>query len=276
MLGAVAAQAQATSVFTTGLNNPAKIITAGQTSLLVAEAGTTAPNSGRISLVNRTTGARQTLIDNLPSAINLDGGSPEPGGPSGLKLSGQKLYLTIGSGNTAMPATGGFIVNPNPASPLFDSVLELTLPADYETLASGFTLSFANQTTLNGNAPVTLTNAEGKQLTVRLVANLPNYVSEPRPALPEHIRPSNLYGIELSGSSLYVVDASFNLLYRVFVANGAYETFATFAYKPNPTPVGPPFIEPVPDSIRLVGNNLYISFLSGFPFVAGFGGSPHR
>jgi hypothetical protein len=117
-------KAQTTSVFTTGLNNPAKIITAGQSSLLVAEAGTTTPNSGRISLVNRTTGARQTLIDGLPSAINLDGGTPEPAGPSGLKLSGQKLYLTIGSGNTTMPATGGFIVNPAPASPLFDSVLE--------------------------------------------------------------------------------------------------------------------------------------------------------
>jgi hypothetical protein len=262
-------KAQTTSVFTTGLNNPAKIITAGQSSLLVAEAGTTTPNSGRISLVNRTTGARQTLIDSLPSAINLDGGTPEPNGPSGLKLSGQKLYLTIGSGNTTMPATGGFIVNPAPASPLFDSVLELTLPADYETLVSGFTLSFTNQTTLNGNAPVTLTNAEGKQLTIRLVVNLPNFVAEPRPALQEHIRPSNLYGIELSGDSLYVVDASFNLLYRVSVATGTFETFATFAPKPNPTQMGPPFIEAVPDSIRLVGNNLLISFLTGFPFVQG-------
>ncbi|MGI8640296.1 MAG: ScyD/ScyE family protein [Pyrinomonadaceae bacterium] len=269
LLVTVESFAQATSVFTTGLNNPSKIITAGQTSLLVAEPGTTAPNSGRISLVNRASGARQTLIDNLPSAINLDGGAPEAIGPSGLKLSGQKLYLTIGSGNTAMPTTGGLILNPAPASPLFDSILELTLPADYETLASGFALSFANQTTLNGNAPVTLTNAEGKQLTVRLVANLPNHIAEPRPALPEHIRTSNLYGIELSGDSLYVVDASFNLLYRVNIATGAFETFATFASKPNPTPVGPPFIEAVPDSIRLVGNNLLISFLTGFPFVQG-------
>lgn len=270
LVGAVASQAQGNSVFTTGLNNPAKIITAGQTSLLIAEAGTSAPNSGRISLVNRSTGARQSLIDGLPSALNNDGGAPEASGPSGLKLSGQKLYLTIGAGNTALPATGGFIANPAPSSPLFDSILELTLPADYETLASGFALSFANQTTLNGNAPVTLTNVEGKQLTARLVANLPNYVSEPRPALPEHIRTSNLYGVELSGDSLYVVDASFNSLYRVNVATGAYETFASFASKSNPTQMGPPFIEAVPDSIRLVGSNLLISFLTGFPFVQGF------
>lgn len=59
MLGAIHAQAQATSIFTTGLEKPLKIIHAGQASLMVAEAGTTASNSGRISIVNRTTGARR-------------------------------------------------------------------------------------------------------------------------------------------------------------------------------------------------------------------------
>ena len=270
LLGAVALQAQATSVLTTGLNSPSKMITAGQTSLMVAEAGTMTPNNGRVSLVNRTTGARRTLVDGLPSGLNRSGGAPDTSGPSGLKLNGQKLYMTIGAGDTAMPVTGGFVANPAPSSVLFDSVLELTLPADYETLASGFTLSAANQTTLNGNAPVTLTNAEGRQLTIRLVANLPNFVVEPRPTLPDNIRESNLFGIELSGDSLYIVDASFNLLYRVSVTTGTHETFATFAARPNPTQMGPPFIEAVPDSIRLVGNNLLISFLTGFPFVTGF------
>ena len=194
---------------------------------------------------------------------------PEISGPSGLKLNGLKLYLTIGAGDTLIPATGGFTVNPTPSSTLFDSVLELTLPADYETLASGFTLSAANQTTLNGGGPVTLTNAQGRQLMVRLVANLPNFVIEPRPTLPLNARESNLFGLELSGDFLYVVDASFNSLHKINIATGASETFATFAPKPNPTSVGPPFIEAVPDSIRLVGNNLLVSFLTGFPFVAG-------
>ncbi len=268
LLGTFASPAQ-TSVFTVGLNNPAKIVTAGGSSLLVTESGTNTPNSGRISLVNRTTGARRTLIDGLPSGITSSGGAPEVSGPSGIKLNGLKLYLSISAGDTSMQVTGGAIPNPAPSSPLLISILELTLPADYETLASGFTLSFADQTTLNGGAPVTLTNAESKQLTVRLVVNLPNYVSDPRPALPENIRESNPYGIEISGGALYVVDASFNLLYRIQIATGAFEVFTTFAFKPNPTQIGPPVIEPVPDSIRLVGNNLYISFLSGFPFVAG-------
>ena len=269
LLGAVAARAQGTSVFTTGLNSPAKIVTAGGSSLLVSEPGTDTPNSGRISLVNRTTGVRRTLIEGLPSAITRSGGAPEASGPSGIKLDGLKLYISIGAGDTSTQVTGGAIANPAPSSPLLISILELTLPADYETLVSGFTLSFANQTTLNGNAPVTLTNAESKQLIVRLVVNLPNFVSDPRPALPENIRESNPYGIEVSGGALYVADASFNLLYRVQIATGAFEVFTTFAFLPNPTQVGPPVIEPVPDSIRLVGNNLYISFLSGFPFVQG-------
>ncbi len=268
LLGAIFSQAQ-TSVFTVGLNNPSKVIVAGGSSLLVSESGTTTPNSGRISLVNRTTGIRQTLIDGLPSGIGRAGGTPEVSGPSGIKLSGVKLYLTISTGDTSIQVTGGAIVNPAPSSPLLISILELTLPADYETLGSGFTLSFANQTTLNGGATIILTNAESMQLKVRLVVNLPDYVSDPRPTLPENIRESNPYGIEISGGALFVVDASFNLLYRVQIATGAFEVFTTFAYKPNPTPTGPPFIEPVPDSIRLVGNNLYISFLTGFPFVPG-------
>ena len=269
MLAVVSISAQAT-VFIGGLNSPSKMITAGGSSLLVAEAGmTTAANSGRISLVNRVTGARQTLIDGLPSATSLSGGAPDASGPSGLKLNGQKLYLTIGAGDTSIPVTGGTILNPAPSSPLLDSVLELTLPVDYETLASSFSLSNANQATLNGGGQVTLNNGEGKQLIVRLVANLPNFVAEPRPALPENIREANCYGVEISGDSLYVIDASFNLLYRVNIATGVSETFAVFAIRPNPTPVGPPFIEPVPDSIRLVGGNLVISLLTGFPFVQG-------
>src|SRR5688572_14175705 len=59
-----------TSVFTTGLQGPTKLVTAGQSHLLVAETGGAAANSGRISLVDRSTGVRRTLVDGLPSAFN--------------------------------------------------------------------------------------------------------------------------------------------------------------------------------------------------------------
>lgn len=72
LLGTITSQAQATSVFTTGLNYPAKIINAGESSLLVAEAGTNAPNSGRISLVNRArTETPRVLADNLVTPTSL-------------------------------------------------------------------------------------------------------------------------------------------------------------------------------------------------------------
>src|SRR4051812_15180232 len=90
--------AQTTTVLTAGLNKPGKVITAGDNSLLVAEAGTTTPNSGRVSLVNRANGARQTLVGGLPSGVNNLGGPPVSSGPSGLKLQGHTLFLTIGPG----------------------------------------------------------------------------------------------------------------------------------------------------------------------------------
>ena len=263
--------AQTTSVFTTGLTAPTKIITAGQSSLLVAEAGTLTPNQGRISLVNRASGARSTLIGGLPSGINRAEGQPAPSGPSGLKLNGLKLYVTIAQGDAVLPGgRGGLQVNPNPATPLNDSILELTLPADYEALASGFTLSFNDQNSLASGGAVTLLNAEGKTLAVRMVVNLPDWKREPAPNLPQYnVRASNIFGIELAGGNLYAVDASFNQLYKINPATGAYEIFAAFAPKPNPLPFGPPFSEAVPNNVRLYGNRLLVSQLVGFPFAAG-------
>ena len=65
------------------------------------------------------------------------------------------------------------------------------------------------------------------------------------------------------------MDASFNQLYKVNPATGEYSTFAVFPPKPNPLPFGPPFSEAVPDSVRLFGNRLLVSFLTGFPFAPG-------
>lgn len=261
----------ATTVLTGGLNSPNKIITAGQTSLLVSENGTMMPNNGRISLINRTSGARQTLIDGLPAGINTAEGQPAPSGPSGLKLKGLTLYLTIGQGDSVVPGgRGGLAANPGPATPLNNSVLELILPADYEQLASGFSLSFADQTTLAGGGQVNLLNAQGKTLSMRLVANLPDWKNEYRPGIPQYnVRAANIFGIEAVGENLYVVDASFNQLYKVNAATGEYQTFTVFASKPNPLPFGPPFAEAVPDSIRLYGNRLLVTYLTGFPFATG-------
>lgn len=261
---------QATSVVTTGLMGPSKITIAGQTHLLVAETGTAMPNCSRISLVNRETGERQTLINNLPSGFNQV--EMAPSGISGLKLSGLKLYVTIGQGDSAIPGPqGGVIANPLPATPFNNSVLELTLPADYEYLTSDFTLSRRFQRTLTEGATAVLHNTDGQTLGVRVVANLPDFRPETRPGLPpDNVRPANLYGIERAGANLYVVDASFNQLYRVNPVTGEFATFTVFPPRPNPLPFGPPVVEAVPDSIRLFGNRLLVTHLSGFPFPQDF------
>jgi len=264
---ALSVQAQTTSVFTAGLEKPTKIISAGHNALLVAEAGTTVANNGRVSLVNRTTGARQTLVGGLPSGVNNLGGPPQPSGPSGLIMHGNTLYLTIGVGDALMNVGPGLeSLNPHPSSPIFDSVLELNLPGN---ITSAFTLSTANQTTLAGGGVVALTNANGQQMTIRMVANLPDFVPNPRPDFPNNLRASNLFGVEIFQNNLYVVDAGFNLIYRVNIGNGQFSTFVTFPNKPNPLfpTLGPPTVEAVPDNIRLVGHHLLVPLLTGFPFV---------
>ena len=46
---------------------------------------------------------------------------------------------------------------------------------------------------------------------------------------------------------------------------------ARFAPLPNPTPVGPPVVDAVPTNVRIYGDSMLVSFLSGFPFVRGNG-----
>ena len=260
--------AQTTLIHATDLILPNKIITAGEHSLLVAETGTFDPNTGRISLVDRITGDRKTLIDGLPSGVNNLGGVPTPNGPSGLVLHGRILYICISSGDAVQsPAPGLESPNPNPSSPLFDSVLELTLPGGYEEILSEFHLTFQHQQILVAGNAVTLMNSEDEKMIVRMVANLPDFISEPRPPeAPNNVRASNLYGLELFKTNLYVVDASLNLLYKVDISNGSFTVFAVFP--PLEIPEGPVF-ETVPDNIHRVGNRLLIPFLTGYPFPSG-------
>ncbi len=84
---APAVQAQSTSVVATGLQAPTKIILTDQGNLIVAEASF-GINTGRISVINRATGVRRTLLQGLPSGITDVGGTPDPSGPEGLELRG--------------------------------------------------------------------------------------------------------------------------------------------------------------------------------------------
>src|SRR6185369_15513467 len=103
LLGSLAYEfhAQTTSVFTTGLNHPTKVITSADNSLLVSESGTMTPNTGRISIVDRTSGARHTLISGLPSGVKILGAPRERDATRGFCLKGPTLFVTKGTGEGA-------------------------------------------------------------------------------------------------------------------------------------------------------------------------------
>jgi len=191
--------AQTSSVFSTGLHHPTKIITAADSSLLVAEGGTMTPNTGRISVIDGGTGSRHTLIDGLPSGVSNLGGQPDTDGTTGIFLRGNVLYVTSGVGDACINVGPGLEL-PNPAgasSPIFNSIIEVTLPGGYASLASGFTMTLADQTALAANTTLELTNTDGNTITIRMVANLPDYRAEPRPGAPNNVRASHLFGVEV-------------------------------------------------------------------------------
>ncbi len=264
-------QAQTSSVFATGMKRPVKIICwQNQGYFLVSENGDAqTPNSGRISIVTNS-GQRFTLIDGLPSGItppNLDNS-----GPSAMVVQGDKLYIAIGNGNATLngPAQGSEIPNPNPNSPIFSSVLEFRFPAlGFRLGRHEYPLASGDHTRLANGETVLLGNLGAPKALMRLVADFPNFTPAPRPDVPNNVRPSNPFGIAMHANTLYAADAAQNNVRTIDLASGTVGTLFTYPSRMNPSPVGPPFIEPVPDSLRLFGNKLLVTFLSGFPFPAG-------
>ncbi|QXD15201.1 ScyD/ScyE family protein [Rhodocaloribacter litoris] len=84
---------------------------------------------------------------------------------------------------------------------------------------------------------------------------------------------NNLYDLaEGPDGDLFLVDAGANALFRMDGATGALSVLATFDPIPNPTPVGPPMIDPVPTSVVYHEGRLYVSLFTGFPFLDGLAG----
>src|SRR6185369_13026628 len=218
------AQAGTTSVLTAGLNTPTRISVSPQGNLLVAEAGN-GPNTGRISIIDPATGSRRTLVDGLPSGFAPPEG--DASGPSGLEMRGRTLYVVIGAGDGTMngPVPGTELPNPNPSSPFLSSVLSIRLSALAEDTTQGFTIAAADQGSLGFKK---LSDGAGNELVIELVTNFRNFSEEPIPGFPTTVRASNPFGIALRGNTLYVVDASQNLVWEVDSDTGATRRFVTF------------------------------------------------
>lgn len=257
------------TTFTGGLQLPSKIIQGGKGNLIVAEAGTFAPNSGRVSIVDGL-GNRRTLIDGLPSGINEIG---DISGTSGLYLQGRTLYIVNGEGNATLagPIPGTEVPNPAPSSPILSSVLALHFSADAEKTTSGFTLSLADHQALKNGDKLKLDNGKGDKITLELVADFPDYTADPLPFFAPNVRHSNPYGVTKIGDNLFVNDGGQNAVFTITIDSGSISTLTTFAPIANPLfpGFGGPFIEAVPDSIREFDGQLYVTLLRGFPFLPG-------
>jgi hypothetical protein len=270
-LAEVRLQGQVASVLAVGLHFPLKMAALDNGQILVAEAGV-GLNGGRISVVDRF-GRRGTLLAGLPSGPAPPNG--DQSGPGGVLFRGRTVYIAIGAGNTTVngPAPGSEVANPSPASPLFSSILALDFEPHVLGVRDGFTLPAAAHADLAAGKTVVLTNANGERAFLRMIVNFPDSTPNPRPDVPGNVRPSNPFGLEGSSTHLDVVDASQNLIRRVDISARTESTLAAFAPLANPTPIGPPVIDTVPTSAHGYGDDLVVSFLSGFPFPAGAAGA---
>jgi hypothetical protein len=263
------ARAQCTTPLTTGLRSPLGIALSNQNNLLVSETGTTGVlHSGRISIVD-TDGTRRTLLDGLPSATN---DVNEASGPAGLVMRGRTLYVAIGIGDTIQVVAPGSPVrvgNPNPASPIFSSLLAVHFSAHVEKTTHGFLLTAADYDALANGQTVKLSNSGGDKITIELVANFPDYVANPLPTAPNNVRGTNPFDLEIIGSRVYSTDGGRNLVWQADIHTGAFSSLAEFDPILNSTGIGPPVLEAVPTGIREFEGQLLVTLFRGFPFPSG-------
>ena len=270
MLAGVAASAADCEVLTSGLRAPIGSVITNQGNLVVSETGTAnVANSGRISIVSPD-GTRRTLLDGLPQGTNAAGG--DASGPNAISMRGRTLYVAIGQGDTVIPGpvAGSAQPNPNVSSPIFSSVLAIHVSAAAEKRTQGFSLSPQDQLTLAGGGRVTLSNSGGDRLKVELVANFPDYLSEPLPTYAGNVRNSNPFDMIAVDDSMYVTNGGLNRLHKVDLDSGAYADLTLFDRIPNlPGAAGPSSVEAVPTGIAYRDGMVLVSLLSGGPFLPG-------
>jgi hypothetical protein len=261
--------AQCTEVVT-GLRQPLGTALTNQGNLVVSESGVrilpgTAVIPGRISIVDPE-GNRRTLLDGLPSALNDVG---DASGPAGVFMRGRTLYVAVGVGDVVISGGGPGLARENPAgpsSPLFSSVLAIHFSANAENTSDGFTLSFADQQSIAAGETVTLSNGAGDNLTIRMIADFPNFIA----LTPPFVAASNPFQLTAIEDHLFVTDGGRNLIWDINLLTDTFSILTTFPKIANPlTPLGPPLIDAVLTGIAVDGHQLLVTLFTGFPFPAG-------
>ncbi len=265
LLFAAGLLAQQPQEIITGLQAPQKVILTPGGQFLVSETSI-AVNSGRVSRVSRA-GARQSLLEALPSGTEVVGGGS---GPAAMALRDRTLYVSLGAGDSERRGTVAGTTIPNPegaSSPLFASILAFQFSADVDAISAPFSLTPENQLAISDGFEVELSNGAGATAKASLLTRFP--IAEPHPNAIYKF--SNLWGLAFTpdGRGLYVNDASNNSVSRVDLATGRWQRLMRFAPTRNPGPVGPPVVDAVPTTVRVYGDQVLVSFLSGFPFNRG-------
>jgi hypothetical protein len=268
--GKAEAQCPATEV-ATGLDFPLGIAQTNDGNFVVSESGRRGVrHSGRLSIVDGS-GHRMTLVDGLPSATNDVG---DPSGPAGVFMRGRTLYVAIGIGDNVLagPVPRTQVVNPNPSSPIFSSILAIHFSVHAERITPGFTMTMDDQAVLAGGETVRLSNGSGDTIAVELITNLPDYVLNPEPNPLSTVRvASNPFDLVAIGDRLYVTDGGRNAVWEVDTPSGASSMLAEFPTVANPAfpTVGGPVVEAVPTGIATHDGQLLVTLFRGFPFPAG-------
>ena len=100
------------------------------------------------------------------------------------------IYIAIGIGDTIRPVAPGSpvtVANPNPASPIFSSVLAIHFSASVERTTAGFSLTAADYDALADGQTVKLSNgAVTRSRSAR--GEFPDYVPNPLPTVPNSVQ----------------------------------------------------------------------------------------
>ena len=217
--------AQGPAVVTTGLEAPYKLAFTGAGHLLVAEAAPKV-NGGRLTWVHRSTGAKQVILDGLPT----NGSTTEAEAVSGIAIRERNVFVLMGEGDVVVSGTAPGTQVPNPKgllSPIFSSLLALRFSTELEAVTRPFTLTPADQVKLSDGIDVELDNGAGARLTIQMVADFADFRPDPNTIT----RASHPFGIDFDRQNpniAYIPDSGQNKLLRVDLNTGRTRTLATF------------------------------------------------